>query len=90
MKTLQNHKIEPSSKLLKGIYFGVLTPTVTKVNSDDWHPEPVPGIEFGPELGKGSFGMVFKAVWQHQIVAAKVRSYLLPFHGQIIHAMREF
>ncbi len=32
------------------------------------------GVELGPELGKGSFGTVYKAVWQHQIVAAKVSS----------------
>jgi len=71
-ETLQNHNLQPSSKLLDGIYFGILTPIVRKVDASRSQSIYVPGIELGPELGKGSFGTVFKAVWQHQIVAAKV------------------
>ncbi len=55
--------------------------TNSLVDRSRWRPhvvggrkEPFDGVVLGPLLGKGSFGRVYRALWDGKPVAVKVRS----------------
>ena len=71
-------KKDLSEQIVMPLYSRLLIADVScSIEAEDAKDQtPFAGVRLGPLVGKGSFGKVYRGIWDHMIVAIKVRKVL--------------